>query len=93
VTDLVNSEISKVCGEGHDDYLPNLSCIRLDDRHLLIRIEYTTSEVMAGELRIVSNFGILRELDKVLRFQELQGLPRAYWTLWLEENPALSVET
>jgi len=77
---ILHAEIRDACGDA-SELLPSVQLTRLEDRHLIIRIEYSTSKLDAGDLMYLSQKGTMVLLDRELHFTELQGVPRSYWTI------------
>lgn len=65
--------------EAVDQARPSVRLIRLDDHHLIVRIEFAPPEATVGDAAVISQWGVLQALDRRLRLDELQGLPCAYW--------------
>jgi hypothetical protein len=58
---------------------PSIALLRLDDHHLIVRVEFAAPEDSVGNAAWISQWGVLQAIDRVLRLDELQGLPRALW--------------
>jgi len=65
--------------EAVEQACPSVRLIRLDDHHLIVRIEFARPQATVGDAAVISQWGVLQALDRRLRLDELQGLPCAYW--------------
>jgi hypothetical protein len=53
--------------------------LRLDDHHLVVRIEFAGPEHSVGDAAAISQWGVLEAIDRQIRLDELQGLPCDHW--------------
>jgi hypothetical protein len=60
---------------------------RLDELHVLVSIEYADSEKNIGDADVIAQWGALQFLDREIEFEDLQGLPCAYWRLLRKDRP------
>lgn len=58
---------------------PEYRLIRVDECHLVVRMKFAGRERTVGDEDAISQIGFLQRLDRVLRIDDLQGLPRALW--------------
>jgi hypothetical protein len=58
---------------------PEYRLIRVDERHLVVRMKFAGRERTVGDEDAISQIGFLRRLDRAIRIDDLQGLPRARW--------------
>jgi hypothetical protein len=58
---------------------PEYRLIRVDERHLVVRMKFAGHERSMGDEAAISQIGFLQRLDRALRIDDLQGLPRALW--------------
>lgn len=58
---------------------PEYRLIRVDDHHLVVRMRFAGRERVVGDEDAIAQIGFLQGLDRVLRIDDLQGLPRALW--------------
>jgi hypothetical protein len=61
------------------DARPSVHLARLDDHHLVVRIEFAGPEKTVGDAAAISQWGVLQAIDRELRLEELQGLPCEHW--------------
>jgi len=59
---------------------PIIRLLRLDDHHLIVRIEFAGPEQSTSNVAAISQWGVLQSLDRRLCLDELQGLPCVYWS-------------
>lgn len=57
----------------------SISLARLDDLHLVVRIEFAGPDTTVGDAAVISQWGALQRLDREVPIDDLQGLPRSYW--------------
>lgn len=60
---------------------PAVQLVRLDDNHLVVRIEFAAPGKSVGDAAMISQFGVLHNLDREMRLEELQGIPCEHWRL------------
>lgn len=58
---------------------PSVALVRLDDHHLLVRIEFAGPGKSVGDAAAISQWGVLQFVDRLLPLDELQGLPCKHW--------------
>ncbi len=58
---------------------PSVGLTRLDERHLIVKTDFAVREKMIGASAWISQLGVLAEVDRQLRLDDLQGLPWDYW--------------
>lgn len=58
---------------------PSVMLVRLDEHHLIVRIEFAGPEKSVGDAAAISQWGALQAIDRQLRLDELQGLPCEHW--------------
>ena len=58
---------------------PSVMLVRLDEHHLVIRIEFAAPEKSVGDAALISQWGVMLDIDRVLHLEELQGLPCELW--------------
>jgi hypothetical protein len=60
---------------------PAVQLVRLGDNHLVVRIEFAAPGNSVGDAAMISQFGVLHNLDREIRLEELQGIPCEHWRL------------
>lgn len=70
---------SSATGEALSAARPSVRLMRLDDHHLVVRIEFAGPEKTVGDAAAISQWGVLQAIDRGLHLDELQGLPCEYW--------------
>ena len=58
---------------------PVVALLRLDDEHLVVRIEFADHEHAVGDSAAISQWGVLQSLDREIEIADLQGIPRRFW--------------
>jgi hypothetical protein len=58
---------------------PSVTLVRLDDHHLIVRIEFAAPENSVGDVAAIAQWGVLQVIDRNLRLDELQGIPCEHW--------------
>ncbi len=58
---------------------PAIRLRRLDDRHLVVQTDFADAEGSVGDAAAISQWGVLQDLDREVRVDDLQGLPSEHW--------------
>lgn len=58
---------------------PTYLLVRLDDLHLLVRIEFAANETTVGDAATIAQWGALQRIDREIELDDLQGLPCRFW--------------
>lgn len=58
---------------------PSIRLLRLDDRHVIVRVEFAEADKSVGDAAAIAQWGVLQTLDRELPIEELQGIPADYW--------------
>lgn len=58
---------------------PSVHLVRLDDDHVIVRIEFAGPERTVGDAAAISQWGVLQAFDRRVRLDELQGVPSEHW--------------
>lgn len=58
---------------------PSIALFRIDDRHLVVTIEFAGPDKSVGDAAMIAQWGVLQALDDQLRVEDLQGLPADCW--------------
>jgi hypothetical protein len=58
---------------------PAVRIARLGASHLIVRVEFCDTEASVGDSAAISQWLVLQEVDRVLRLEDLQGLPCELW--------------
>jgi hypothetical protein len=89
---LVDAYSSSVTTEEMGNIKPAVQLVRLDDLHLLVRIESAApSASIADDITIV-HCGVLQRLDRKIEIDDLQGLPASRWFFLTLAREALGQE-
>jgi hypothetical protein len=64
---------------------PSIFMVRLDDLHLLIRIDFAGPDISVGDAAMIAQWGVLQAIDLEIEIDDLQGLPRKSWFLLSKE--------
>ena len=58
---------------------PQILLTRIDDVHLVVRIDFSGPERSVGDSAAISQWKVLQAIHLIWPFEELQGIPLQYW--------------
>jgi len=58
---------------------PSILLVRLDELHLLFRVDFEGHEASIGDTAAIAQWGVLQSIDREIELDDLQGLPSASW--------------
>src|SRR5262249_8032572 len=58
---------------------PTVTLVRLDEHHLIVRVEFAEPAKSVGDTAAISQWGVLQLLDRRFRLDDLQGIPCEHW--------------
>jgi hypothetical protein len=76
---IVTAYSSSVTAEALSAVRPSVQLVRLDDLHLIVRIEFAGPGLSVGAEAAISQWGVLQAVDRQMRLDDLQGLPADHW--------------
>lgn len=76
---IVTAYSSSATAEALSAVRPSVRLVRLDDLHLIVRIEFAGPEISMGTEAAISQWGVLQAVDRQMRLDDLQGIPCDHW--------------
>lgn len=71
-----NASVSK---ERLSEARPRILLVRLDELHLLVRIDMAAPDATIGDTSAIAQYGSLQAIHRDLVLDDLQGLPAKWW--------------
>lgn len=88
---IVTAYSSSATAEVLSAVRPSVQLVRLDDLHLVVRIEFAGPEISVGAEAAISQWGVFQAMDRQMRLDDLQGLPSDLW-FFLRANRGAETE-